>query len=265
MQRDRWRFSVRRLVIGVAIVAALLGVSVVMRDRAREVSSQSQCWDNLQQIGLGLIAYEQAKGIYPSGTFPNASLPPENRLSWYCSIIPYLNINMYTNIAKPDPWDSNANMPFACTGIPILRDSTDSGRPTPSGPVPTPYVGIAGLGVDAPTFPKSDRRAGVFGYDRATKSRDITDGLATTMMVAETWGARGSWLAGGPATVRGLDPARQPYIGPGRQFGGLHRGGVNLLFADGSVRTLSPTIDPRVLEALSTIAGGETVPQDWDR
>jgi prepilin-type processing-associated H-X9-DG protein len=119
--------------------------------------------------------------------------------------------------------------------------------------------------VDAPTLSRSSPRAGVFGYDRATRPMDITDGLAMTMMVAETWDACGSWLAGGPATVRGLDSARRPYLGPGRQFGGLHRGGAGVLFADGSVRFVTDSIDPRVFEALSSIAGGETLPEDWDR
>jgi prepilin-type processing-associated H-X9-DG protein len=70
----------------------------------------------------------------------------------------------------------------------------------------------------------------------------------------------GSWLQGGPATVRGLDPAQQPYLGPGRQFGGIHLGAGNFAFADGSVRAISESINPKIFEALSTIAGGERVP-----
>ncbi len=82
------------------------------------------------------------------------------------------------------------------------------------------------------------------------------------MVLAESGRVRDSWLAGGPATVRGLDRTEQPYIGPGRQFGGLHVAtsgsqGVNVAFADGSVRFLPATIDPRIFEAISTIAGHE--------
>jgi prepilin-type processing-associated H-X9-DG protein len=57
------------------------------------------------------------------------------------------------------------------------------------------------------------------------------------------------------------------YIGPGRPFGGLHHGsGANVAFADGSVRFISQTIDPRVFEAVSTISGGKKVPRDvWSR
>ena len=89
--------------------------------------------------------------------------------------------------------------------------------------------------------------------------------LSNTLLLAETGLANGPWTAGGPATVRGLDQGRQPYIGRGRQFGGLHRGGVMVAMADGSVRFLSESIDPKVFEALSTVAGGESLPTQWDR
>jgi hypothetical protein len=36
-------------------------------------------------------------------------------------------------------------------------------------------------------------------------------------------------------------------------------------FADGSVRFVRETIDPKVFEALSTIAGGESLPAEWGR
>ncbi len=79
------------------------------------------------------------------------------------------------------------------------------------------------------------------------------------MMVIETAKDNGPWAAGGPSTVRGLDPT-QPYIGSGRQFGGLHSGGAMAAFADGSVRLSSDRISPATFEALATIAGHEAVP-----
>ena len=79
------------------------------------------------------------------------------------------------------------------------------------------------------------------------------------MMLAETTAGVGPWTAGGFTTVRGLDPARRPYIGRGRQFGGTHPGGAMVAFADGSIRFLGESIDPQVFEALSTVAGGENI------
>ena len=53
--------------------------------------------------------------------------------------------------------------------------------------------------------------------------------------------------------------ARKPYIGRGRQFGGMHGDGANVAMLDGSVRWLKSSIVPRVFEGISTIAGGEVV------
>jgi hypothetical protein len=121
----------------------------------------------------------------------------------------------------------------------------------------TTYVGVAGLGADAASFPKGDRRDGFFGYDRTIRDADVTDGLANTMTIIETQRANGPVTEGGPSTVRGLDPAGGQYVGEGGQFGGFHAGGTCAAFADGSVRFVSDSIDPKTFEALSTIAGGD--------
>ncbi|KAJ3060292.1 hypothetical protein HK102_009583 [Quaeritorhiza haematococci] len=53
------------------------------------------------------------------------------------------------------------------------------------------------------------------------------------------------------------------YKGAGADdFWSLHPGGCNFLFADGSVRFLKETIDPRVFSFLATRAGGEVVSSD---
>ena len=73
------------------------------------------------------------------------------------------------------------------------------------------------------------------------------------MMAAETALDNGPWAAA-ERTVRGLDPAQKPYIGPGRPFGGLHARGLNVLWADGSVRFVTADIKPEVFAIQTTIA-----------
>jgi hypothetical protein len=59
-------------------------------------------------------------------------------------------------------------------------------EPGPGLPTGTPFVAIAGVGEDAASLPGEEKRAGVFGYHRRVRPKDITDGLSSTMMVADT-------------------------------------------------------------------------------
>jgi prepilin-type processing-associated H-X9-DG protein len=249
---------------------------------AREAARRAQCVNNLKQIALALHSYHESYGGFPSGTVGDRTLPPDRRLGWTVVLFPFLTQGLQLIIDFMRSWDSPANL------RPLFRHTSTDGDPPPyttsamdcgdilqcpshrvpassNAPAPAGYVGISGLGTDAAGLPPGHARAGVFGYDRATRIEEIKDGASTTMLLAETASAGGPWTAGGAATVRGLDPSRQPYIGRGRQFGGTHRGGAMVAFADGSVRFVPEAIDPKVFEALSTISGGERIPPGWDR
>jgi prepilin-type processing-associated H-X9-DG protein len=224
--------------------------------------------NNLKQIGMSIAQYSRRSengrtfghGVYPSGTIPNPKIAPDQRCGW-ASLIYLLDDEgcsgcpaVYPELAWDHPLQQGATGRDSEMYCPACQ------KPTAAKPiVPACYVGIAGLGFDAPGLPTTDKRAGIFGDDRVVRPVDVTDGLAETMMVAESSAPAGPWFAGGRNTVRGLDTARQPYLGKGRQFGGNHYGGADVLMADGSVRFIKDTVAPKVFEALSTIAGGEKV------
>jgi Protein of unknown function (DUF1559) len=225
---------------------------------------QRQCESNFRKTALALLGCCKSVGSFPLGTVQNPDLKPTDRLGLYVPLSPYLNFpELYNSIDQAQPWNRDFNGSLARVRIEVL--TCPNATPVESkAPKPTTSIGIAGLGTDAPLLPTADPRAGVFGFDRQTTLADIKDGAANTMMLAESGRAIGSWLQGGGATVRGLDPAKKPYIGPGRQFGGLHDGVAIVVMADGSVRFVSESVDPKVFEALSTMAGGEQVPAGWD-
>jgi len=261
------QFSIRKLMLmiaGLAVAFAIMAWLVRQFEYPRRMEgSLGKCASNMHYVALALVGYCTNNGAFPSGTWPHPSLPPERRLSWYASIMPFLDEQeLYNVLEKTEPWDAVLNQKVACTRPPYIRCPMDNG-PRFGNPWTTSYIGIAGVGTDAPLLPKSDPRSGVFGYDRQTTLADIKDGLANTMLISESGRANGAWLQGGPATVRGLDPADKPYIGPGRQFGGLHPGCVLIALADGSVRVVDEKIDPKVFEALATMAGGESLPSNW--
>jgi Protein of unknown function (DUF1559) len=255
------QFSIRRMMVAIALVAVVLGFMVSDMKEQGERPRIIQCLSNIRGLLFAIQGYESNQHVFPKGTWPNPSLAPGDRLSWYVGISPYLDYQgLWDSIDRTQAWDAISNSRVASLHLGLKCPSAaPSAVSPPSGLAPTSYIGIAGLGMDAPLLPTSDPRAGVFGYDRQTTRTDIKDGFATTMLIAETGQVRDSWLAGGPATIRGLDPSRQPYLGPGRQFGGHHRGRCCIAMVDGSVRFVIDSIDPKVFEALSTIAGGETV------
>ncbi len=202
---------------------------------------------------------------------PHAGLPPEERFSWLAALLPYVEQDsLYKELDLTSAWNAEQNrQPVRRT----VRTFLCPGGPAPDTPAEgawTHYVGITGLGPDAPTLPVDDPRAGFFGYDRTITLGDIKDGTSNTLMALETAQDNGQWAAGGPATVRGLDPDTQPYVGKGRPFGLAHArtilpqpGGANALMADASTRYLSDRISAATLEALATLAGGEEVGSDF--
>jgi prepilin-type processing-associated H-X9-DG protein len=242
----------------VLAVMAVVAVGVVLSfiGRARETADRDRCEMNLRQLGVALSNYHDAEDSFPPGTVPVDGLAVEDRLSWIAPILGYIESeNWVAELDWNQGWNAEKNRPITYRPCRKLLCPSNPDRAGPGEPGLTHYVGIAGLGEDAATLPASHPRAGVFGYDRRTSREEIKNGLSTTVMVVETAWENGPWAAGGPPTVRGLDPKRRPYIGLGRPFGGSHPGGANALFADGSVRFLSDGMSPRVFEAQATIVG----------
>ena len=76
------------------------------------------------------------------------------------------------------------------------------------------------------------------------------------MMITDSAEPIVSYLSGA-MSIRGF--AQEPYINGPDGFGSHHVGGMQVLFADGSVHFISEFIDSQVLEALATKAGGEPI------
>jgi prepilin-type processing-associated H-X9-DG protein len=119
----------------------------------------------------------------------------------------------------------------------------------------TTYLGLSGIDPRAVNLDKKDSRAGFFGYERRITRDDLLAGSSYTLICLETEQDNGPWPAGGPPTVRGLAPDEEHYLGPGRPFGGLHRGGANTLWADASVRFLSNSVPAADLRIQATLHG----------
>ena len=228
MRLPRVRFTVGQMMVAVALLATLAAMSVFIQ-RSSEAAQRSVVRATPPLIGLGLMNYSAHYDSFPAGTIANDRLPPERRLSWLVAAWSFFD-QWFWLLDPSEPWDAATNRPTRGRGVgeepqavgrlPLLTCPAAAGAADEHMPGWTWYVGVAGVGLDAPELPDEHPRAGVFGYDRQTRAADIRDGPSTTMMLAETASANGPWTAGRPATVRGLDPGRRPYVGRRRQFGG---------------------------------------------
>jgi hypothetical protein len=280
----------RRWINGaVVVLLLLLGVGLFLPALCswRDWAGRTACQNNLKQIGLATLSYQDQHLVFPSGTTGNPLLPPEERLSWLTTLLPYLEPDGRAEELDTDVgWQSEKNRAALNRTISIFQCPSEANRGVAGAPGYTHYVGIAGVGLDSPLLPvvttwcrdpwrpyrKIDKRAGMFGYDRVIRWTDVGDGSSNTIMAAEAASSFGPWPAGGPATVRALDPDDTPYVGLGRQFGRAHATPsflfykppvrVNVVLVDGSTRSVMDTISPGYFEALVTIAGEEMVGPD---
>ena len=253
--------------------------------KVRRSADRLYCANNLKQIAYGIInsadttpigqRSRQLALLFPAGTVPNATLKPEERLSWFVELLPFVGQDhVYQHFDTHGGWQAPANAAAVQTPVYIFKCPNWERHTEPKSAILTPYLGVAGVGTDAATIPAGDPRAGIFSYDRRTDLADIKDGLSNTMMILESAHDNGSWAQGGPSTVRSLDPDERPYLGVGRPFGGTHLTestmfnsgqsfGCNMVMADASIRFIVENIRPELLEALATVAGGESLEPDW--
>jgi prepilin-type processing-associated H-X9-DG protein len=240
-------------------VVTILGLIAMVLLYVQEINHVAACANNLRQIGEAVHSYSDHHDHYfPPGTVVNAALEPQQRLSWEAAIIPHFSEGktagkqaakqwekLAGEIALKEAWDAPANAElrrsitlFLC---PTFAHEYMQGRVGL-----TSYVGIGGVGDNAATLPRDDADAGFFGYDRLLRESDISARLDTTMAAIETLQENGPWSAGGPPTVRGVPPGNDRCVGTGAAFGGLHRAGANVLWADGSARIVSEKVDPEL-------------------
>jgi len=244
----------------VAVVGVLVALLLPAVQQAREAARRAQSKNNLKQIGLAVHNYADSYQHLPVGTIPNADLEkPEDRLSFFVGLLPYLDqAALYNGINQKESWNAETHATLLKVQLPVLINPSQAELPMTDGYAPTTYVGIAGIGKDAPTLKVNDPKAGMFGYERKTKFSDVRDGLSNTMMVTEAYKNLGPWAQGGTSTIRSL--TSKPYVNGDDGIGrGKGSGGVHILMGDGSVRFVSENINAETFEALSTINGGERI------
>jgi prepilin-type N-terminal cleavage/methylation domain-containing protein/prepilin-type processing-associated H-X9-DG protein len=255
----RAAFTLTELLVVIALVAILLGLLLPAVQKVREAASRMQCSNHLKQMGLAFHSHHDILGKFPHGGTNDPGLSharPDLRSQWsWCyQILPFMEQNGLHQETSVKVIDTTAVKIFYCPArrAPQLYDGLSK----------VDYAGCAG----------SDARDGSDGVVRRpptqlpTRIADITDGTSNTIMLGEKqlnaalFGQssddnetcfRPGWNGDFQVYRIGREPpsqdTREPCDGsPSHRFGSAHPNGLNIVFADGSVRHVRYSVNPTV-------------------
>ncbi|MGO8691020.1 MAG: DUF1559 domain-containing protein [Thermoguttaceae bacterium] len=200
------------------------------RNSARRVQSMN----NMKQISLAMISYQAALGTFPPAYIADKKTG-KPLLSWRVAILPYLDrMDIYNQFHLDEPWDSPHNKRLSDTVIAVYRSPNSHSKGNM-----TNYLTVRG---DDTAFPGKE----------GIGPGDITDGTSNTIMVVE---------ASDEKAVPWAKPDDLPYDDkhPAAGLVGLWPGSFNVAFCDGSVRSISATIDAETLRRLFNRHDGKPV------
>jgi prepilin-type N-terminal cleavage/methylation domain-containing protein/prepilin-type processing-associated H-X9-DG protein len=299
--RCRTGFTLVELLVVIAIIAVLIGLLLPAVQKVREAANRMTCTNNLKNLGLALVHFENARRKFPPGTtkgpFPEAGVTAAVNHGWGQFILPYIEQQALASRYRWDlfQWDPG-NQPVTSVPLNVFQcPSAEADRFMTFG---TFAYGGRGACTDYAPFQQVDialvklglvdvvgNYQGVMPQNHMTRVSEISDGTSNTLLLSEDAGRPRLWQAGRPGpdqviygcpwaggsnllSVQGSTPdGSRPGPCPmnctnANEVYSFHPGGANAVFVDGSVRFLNASLDIRVLARLITRAGGEVVSAD---
>jgi len=227
------------LTIVFALVVALFLPKV---QGAREAARRSKCKSNLKEIGLALHAYHSTYGCFPPAYVADKAGRPIH--SWRLLILPFLDEEcrqLHAQYDFSEAWDGTANKKLLERRPAVFACPT---RMRGACRQCTAYAAIYG--------PQC-----VFRGADPIGIEEITDGLSNTLLVADVTEADIPWTK-----PQDIDVTLHPKPGDRLGLSSDHVGGLQAVFADGSVRFVNNSISQATLNALFT-RNGEDKPGDY--
>src|SRR5438105_15554676 len=88
--RRRVAFTLIELLVVIAIIAILIALLVPAVQRVRLASQRTQCTNNMKQLGLGILAYENTYKKFPVEGLNSRPVALGPNTSWVTQILPYI-------------------------------------------------------------------------------------------------------------------------------------------------------------------------------
>ncbi len=193
-------FTLVELLVVIAIIGILIALLLPAVQSAREAARRAQCTNNLKQIGLAILNYENTYHVLPSCGIAGK----QNDISWFMRILPYIESGTIYNQLDIDyrlgGWagssehnrDVMKDIHFAWAQCPSsTMDQFDPIGGSAGLPLPF-YTGIHG----SKNHPKAEETSfstvsgwyspgGAFEIHKSVSMAAIRDGASNTMMVGE--------------------------------------------------------------------------------
>ncbi len=224
----------------VAFVTLIMGAMLIgfllPSGRKRSPGDRILCGNNLKEIGTALQVYSDQYGSLPPAYVADASGRPIH--SWRALLLPYIDGDLAKAYSFDEPWDGPNNRQLM-KRIPSVYHCPADQRATSGA---TSYVAIVG-------------NETMWPFANARKLSEVTDGLSNTIVLVEATGLDIPWLEPRDLEFAKLNFKVNDPATPG--IGSQHEAVANILFADGTTRTLAPQTPADTLRAMLTIDGGE--------
>jgi prepilin-type N-terminal cleavage/methylation domain-containing protein/prepilin-type processing-associated H-X9-DG protein len=219
-------FTLIELLVVIAIIAILIGLLVPAVQKVREAATNTQCRNNLKQLGLAMHSYHDVNKGFPYGEYNVGGVAH----AWTAYLLPYIEQqNLYTQYNFSKDWQDPANdtdtaggiapthvyiAVFVCPAAPDRSAGVAAGNPRKPLDYPAldnlvnsllPNAWITATNPANPGDPAGTWR-GILGSNVKRKIRDVTDGMSNTVLLAEDAGCNQQWFMGKPtgaATNRG--------------------------------------------------------------
>ena len=273
-RESRRAFTLIELLVVIAIIAVLIALLLPAVQAAREAARRIQCVNNLKQIGIALHGYHDAYNTFPSGGWIALLGQPATQnmnTGWSASVLPWLEqLALFNGLNLSVVYDDPANSTATYTVLQVYICPSEP-RQTYWNLYPgdqfdhadADYGGMYGpRGLSSPTF-TNNPPCGPMIFNQVISLAQITDGSSQTIQVGEDPEAiNAMWASGHNIFDQSAPINARPPSEYGEELTSQHPGGVNTLFADGSVHFLKNTTNVVPLAALCTRAMGEVLSSD---